>query len=91
MSDRTSDNLGASMMVLINTFVDEIRKVIATNHDSQNGDMPIVYTPEEVAEKLGISSDTVYKKLLHEPGFPYKRIGRRIVIPVEQFRSWVNE
>lgn len=94
--DKKDANVGTALMVLTNVFVDEISQAIVkalknTGAKLQDDDAPVVYTPAEVAKRLGVSKDLVYKDLIHRPGFPVKRIGKRIVIPAEQFRQWVNE
>ena len=45
---------------------------------------------EEMANELGISRPIAYE-LLKQEGFPSIRISeRRIIIPVEALRSWLN-
>ena len=43
-----------------------------------------------VAKALGVSPSSGYE-LMHEPGFPVLKIGRRMVVPKEQFICWVEE
>lgn len=43
----------------------------------------------QVQITLGISKNKAYE-LVHSEGFPVVRIGRRIVVPVRQFESWVE-
>ena len=42
-----------------------------------------------VSRTLGISPSSAYE-LLHKDGFPSLRIGSRLVVPKEQFASWVE-
>lgn len=84
-------NLGRAVMILINYLVNAIRLAGVDDHGNHNNDTPLVYTPEEVADKLGVSKDLVYKKLIPQSGFPIRRVGKRILIPAEQFRQWINE
>ena len=45
---------------------------------------------EEMAKTLGISKPTAYE-LIKRPGFPAVRLSeRRIVIPVDSLRTWLN-
>ena len=48
-----------------------------------------VYTIPEVAAILGINLITVYE-LARNPGFPAIRIGKRIVVPKEALRRWLD-
>ena len=51
----------------------------------------LVFSVEELAVELGISKPTAYE-LLKRDGFPHIRVSeRRIVIPVESLRVWLNE
>ena len=47
-----------------------------------------VYTVKEVQERLGIGRDKSYK-LCISGSFPYKRIGRDIIIPRKTFEEWL--
>jgi excisionase family DNA binding protein len=83
-------NLGQAVLILINCLVSELKEVGLTNQGNHNI-TPLVYTPEELAKKLGISSDLVYKRLIYQPGFPIRRVGKRILIPAERFHHWIND
>lgn len=50
----------------------------------------LTITVPEMAEQLGISHPKAYE-LARSSGFPSIFIGRRIVIPKDKFREWVNE
>lgn len=52
-------------------------------------DEKLCYSPTEVQAALGLSRSTVYA-LLHRADFPAVKIGRRIVIPVESLRAWLE-
>jgi excisionase family DNA binding protein len=43
----------------------------------------------EMAGLLGVSIPTAYK-LANQPGFPTVHIGKRLVIPMEAFKHWLN-
>ena len=53
-------------------------------------DLLLFLNSEMVAQVLGVSPSSAYE-LMHEPGFPVLRIGRRMVVPKEQFIQWVKE
>lgn len=53
-------------------------------------DLPLFLNAELVAKVLGVSPSSGYE-LMHEPGFPVLKIGRRIVVPKEKFIQWVEE
>ena len=53
-------------------------------------DLPLFLNSEMVTQVLGVSPSSAYE-LMHEPGFPVLRIGRRMVVPKEQFIQWVTE
>lgn len=44
----------------------------------------------QAAEAAGISVP-VMRELAHRPGFPALRVGRRWVIPRDEFRAWLGE
>jgi len=50
----------------------------------------LTMTVAEMAEQLNISKIGAYN-LAHSEGFPALFIGRRIVIPVDRFKQWVDE
>lgn len=52
-------------------------------------DLPLFLNAETVAGVLGISPSSAYE-LMHEPGFPVLRVGKRLVVPKEKFRDWVE-
>ena len=45
---------------------------------------------EQAAEMMGTSEDTL-RKWIRKAGFPYIRVGRRIIVPVSQMRHWADE
>lgn len=47
------------------------------------------YTMKELGEILPIGTTNLYN-LVHSAGFPAIRVNRRIVIPIEEFNSWVK-
>jgi excisionase family DNA binding protein len=48
-------------------------------------------TVEEMAHELGISKPIAYE-LTRRKGFPAIRVSeRRIIIPVDRFREWLND
>ena len=53
-------------------------------------ELPLTLTVEEVAKVLRISRGTAYN-LVHREDFPAVKIGRRLIIPRDQFRIWVDK
>lgn len=50
----------------------------------------LTYSVEELARSLGISKPVAYE-LIKREGFPAIRVSeRRIIIPVEALRTWLN-
>ena len=45
---------------------------------------------QELAIQLGISIPKAYE-LTKTPGFPSIRIGSRIIIPIEEYKKWLQE
>lgn len=95
MSEGKDNSVETAFMVLINHFANGISQTVAEtlNHTGRlyHVEEKSVYTPSEVATKLGISKDLVYKELVYKPGFPIIRIGKRILIPADSFHRWLNE
>lgn len=53
-------------------------------------DLPLFLNETTVVNVLGVSPSSVYA-LMHEPGFPVLKIGKRMVVPRESFIRWVEE
>ena len=53
-------------------------------------DLPLMLTVIDVAEVLGISRTGAYE-LVRQEGFPTLSIGKRIVIPKEEFVRWIRD
>ncbi|MBU4438186.1 MAG: helix-turn-helix domain-containing protein [Firmicutes bacterium] len=49
----------------------------------------LTYTVQEIAELIGISKPKAYE-LTNRSDFPAIRIGRKIVIPKEEFKTWLG-
>ena len=52
-------------------------------------ELPLFLNAQSVADVLGVSPSSAYE-LMHEKDFPSLRIGNRLVVPKEHFRSWVE-
>lgn len=50
----------------------------------------LTITVEEMANVVGVSRPKAYE-LIHKEGFPAVRIGRRIVIPIDGLKRWLEE
>jgi len=46
--------------------------------------------PREAAVMIGVSHNTI-REALRKGLIPYRRLNRRILIPLDALRSWVNE
>lgn len=52
--------------------------------------LPITLRAEDIAQVLGISRAHAYT-LMHAEGFPTIRIGKRMIVPRDQFLQWMIE
>jgi excisionase family DNA binding protein len=53
------------------------------------GDGPLTYTVPEAAALLGISAWSYYEAI-KKGELPYRRIGRRVVVPKIQLDAWLS-
>lgn len=53
-------------------------------------DLPLFLNAAMVAQVLGISAASSYE-LMHEKDFPVLRISNRMVVPKEDFITWVKQ
>lgn len=49
----------------------------------------MAFTLTEAADAINVSVPTM-RSMLHQPGFPAFRAGKRWVIPVDEFRAWLG-
>ena len=49
----------------------------------------LTLTAAEAAEALQVSKPVLYE-LCKQPGFPVIRVGRKVLIPRDRLREWVN-
>lgn len=49
----------------------------------------LVVSVAEAAERVGVSDWLLYR-LIKRGDFPYRRLGRRIVIPVHALEQWIE-
>ena len=52
-------------------------------------ELPLFLNAATVAKVLGVAPSSAYE-LMHEKDFPTLKIGNRMVVPKEQFISWVK-
>ena len=52
-------------------------------------ELPLVLNAKDVSEVLGLSLAGTYE-LMREKDFPAKRIGKRIIIPRDEFLEWLK-
>lgn len=50
----------------------------------------LMVTVAEAAEMMNLSKPSVYD-LCKRPDFPALRFGRKVLIPVDRLREWVND
>ena len=51
--------------------------------------LPVTLCANQVAQVLGISRANAYV-LMHSKGFPTIRIGKRMIVPKDQFLKWME-
>ena len=52
-------------------------------------EMPLFLNAEMVAKALGVATCTAHE-LLHKKDVPALKIGKRLLVPKEKFRQWVD-
>ena len=52
-------------------------------------ELPLVLNAKDVSEVLGLSLAGTYE-LMREKDFPAKRIGKRIIVPRDEFLEWLK-
>ena len=52
-------------------------------------ELPLYLNADAVAKLLGISISSAYE-LMREKDFPSVRIGKRLIVPKENLRTWVE-
>lgn len=52
-------------------------------------ELPLMLSVREIAKVLGISKTSAYE-LVRRKGFPVLKIGSRLVVPKENFISWIE-
>ena len=62
-----------------------MKKSTYTTYD----ELPLFLNADLVAQVLGISNSSAYE-LMHEKDFPSMRIGNRLIVPKEKFKTWVD-
>lgn len=59
------------------------------NKEDKNHLDPLL-TKQEVMEYLHIKDDHTFYRLINKEGLPKKKIGNRILIPLSQFKKWLD-
>ena len=62
-----------------------MKKSAYKNYD----ELPLVLNAKEVAKVLGLSRAGTYE-LIRQKDFPAKRIGKRIIVPRDEFLEWLK-
>ena len=63
--------------------------MILSNYKNYD-ELPLFLNAELIAKTLGIAPSSAYE-LMREKDFPALHVGKRIVVPKEQFRLWVEK
>lgn len=50
----------------------------------------VTVTPKELAAAMGLSTAKAHE-IIHIEGFPVIKVGSRYVIPVQEFRDWLQK
>ena len=53
------------------------------------GQMPLILSIPEVAKILGVGHYTAYG-LVNQKGFPVIRLGRKLKVPRDKLRAWIE-
>ena len=53
-------------------------------------EMPVTLSVEQAADVLSISPVSLYKLIRKDSTFPAIKLGRRIVIPKEKLKKWID-
>ena len=53
-------------------------------------DLPLFLNAELLAKVLGVGVSSAYE-LMHEKGFPSVRIGKRLIVPRDNLKRWMEE
>ena len=53
-------------------------------------ELPMFLDDKIIGDIFGISRTSVYE-LIHEKGFPYIRLGKKIVVPKDKFAEWIAD
>lgn len=53
-------------------------------------EMPVTLSVEQAAEALSISTVSMYKLIKKDSTFPAIQMGRRIVIPKDNLKKWID-
>lgn len=63
-----------------------MKKSVIKSYD----ELPLFMSAKDVSDIFGISAAGAYA-LMHEKGFPVLQLGKRMVVPKEKFRKWVED
>ena len=72
-----------------NQFNERTKTIMKQSIVKSYEELPLFLNAQAVADVLGVSPSSAYE-LMHEKDFPSLRIGNRLVVPKEHFRSWVE-
>ena len=61
-----------------------------TSYITSFDQLPLALNAEHVAQALGLSRSGAYA-LVRSEGFPTIQVGKRLIVPKEQFIAWIAE
>ncbi len=53
-------------------------------------ELPDLFSPKDLQYFMGISKQTAYN-LINSHGFPVLRLGKKILIPKEDYKEWLKK
>lgn len=59
-------------------------------YKSVDQQMSFTLSADDISELLGISRSNAYV-LMHSKGFPTLRIGKRVMVPRDEFFAWIKD
>ena len=72
-----------------NQFNERTKTIMKQSIVKSYEELPLFLNAQAVADVLGVSPSSAYE-LMHGKDFPSLRIGNRLVVPKDHFRSWVE-
>lgn len=71
--------------------VNDMAGINKTLDNYYNNKLEPLLTKQEVMEHLHIKDEHTFYKLINNEGLPNKKIGNKILIPLNQYQKWLNK